>query len=89
MLDECTAPASSGVTRFWDPGPNGHAGEPFFVAAGEGEGEGWLLTYAYDHGRGTSRLVILDALDITSVPVAEIDLPRRIPYGFHGVWVPD
>jgi carotenoid cleavage dioxygenase len=32
--------------------------------------------------------VILDALQVERGPVAEIRMPRRVPYGFHGVWVP-
>jgi carotenoid cleavage dioxygenase len=78
----------SGRVRGWDPGPNDHAGEPFFVPGGAGEGDGWLLSLVYDHAADTSRLVILDALAVQAGPVAEVLLPRRVPFGFHGVWVP-
>ena len=37
---------------------------------------------------GRSTLAILPALDPNGGPVAEIELPRRVPYGFHGVWIP-
>jgi carotenoid cleavage dioxygenase len=33
--------------------------------------------------------VILDAHDFTKPPVAEVPLPQRVPFGFHGNWVPD
>jgi carotenoid cleavage dioxygenase len=79
----------SGDVRTWDPGPNRHLGELLFVPGGSGEGEGWLLTYTYNHARDESSFVVLDALDVEHGPVAEIMLPRRVPYGFHGVWVPD
>jgi carotenoid cleavage dioxygenase len=79
----------TGVLDHWDPGPNKHCGEAFFVAGGEGEGEGWLLTLVYDHAADTSDLVVLDATRIPRGPVATIHLPRRVPFGFHGVWVPD
>ena len=79
----------TGDVREWDPGPNRHLGEPFFVAGGSGEGEGWLLTYTYDHARDRSTFLVLDAQDVERGPVAEIALPQRVPYGFHGVWVPD
>jgi len=63
-------------------------GDRLFVPGGEGEGDGWLLTFVYDHAAGTSDLAILNALDVTAGPVAEIRLPRRVPDGFHGVWIP-
>ena len=79
----------TGLLDHWDPGPNRHCGEAFFVAGDTGEGEGWLLTLVYDHAAATSDLVILDATRISRGPVATIHLPRRVPFGFHGVWVPD
>ena len=32
---------------------------------------------------------LLDAGDITGADIARIALPQRVPYGFHGNWVPD
>ncbi|MGQ4512397.1 carotenoid oxygenase family protein [Streptomyces sp. DW26H14] len=52
-------------------------------------GRGWLMTYVYDMARDSSDLVILDAEDPTAEPVATIHLPRRVPFGFHGNWLPD
>jgi carotenoid cleavage dioxygenase len=31
---------------------------------------------------------ILDATDIGAGPVATVHLPRRVPFGFHGSWLP-
>jgi carotenoid cleavage dioxygenase len=78
----------AGDWRRWHPGANRHCGEAFFVPGGSGEGEGWLLTVVYDHARDASNLTILDAQDIEQGPVAQVLMPRRIPYGFHGVWIP-
>lgn len=78
----------SGEVHRWDPGPNRHCGEPLFVPGGDGEGEGWLLTFVYDHARDTSELAILEALDLEAGPIAEVRMPRRVPYGFHGAWIP-
>lgn len=78
----------SGDTHVWQPGAARHANEAFFVPAGAGEGEGWLLSYVYDRGTRSSDLVILDAEHVEDGPVAEIHLPQRVPHGFHGVWVP-
>jgi carotenoid cleavage dioxygenase len=52
-------------------------------------GAGWLMTYVYDTDRDSSDLVILDAADPPAAPVATIHLPRRVPFGFHGNWLPD
>jgi carotenoid cleavage dioxygenase len=79
----------TGTIRAWDPGPTRHANEAFFVPGGPGEGEGWLLTFVYDRATQQSDLVILDALNVTKGPIAEIRMPRRVPHGFHAVWIPD
>jgi carotenoid cleavage oxygenase len=72
-------------------GPGTHASEGVFVAASNdaAEDEGWVLTVVYDEGRNTSDLVVLDATDFTGSPVATVHLPQRVPFGFHGTWVPD
>jgi carotenoid cleavage dioxygenase len=66
-------------------------GEFVFVPASDtsGEDEGWLLGYVHDHTTGTAALEILDATDMAADPVAAVDLPVRIPVGFHGNWIPD
>jgi len=50
---------------------------------------GWYLTYVYDPVRDGSDLVIIDASDFEGEPVARVRLPRRVPHGFHGNWIPD
>jgi carotenoid cleavage dioxygenase len=64
--------------------------EAFFVPASPGaaEDEGCLMTYVYDRARDRTDLVILDASRIEAAPLARIELPFRVPYGFHGLWVP-
>ena len=59
------------------------------VSPSAAEDEGWLLTYVYDAAREGSDLVILDAADFTGEPVATISLPQRVPFGFHGSWLPE
>ncbi len=59
------------------------------AGAGAGEDDGWLMGYVYDAARDSSDLVVLDAHDVDAAPVATVHLPRRVPYGFHGSWVPD
>lgn len=65
-------------------------GEAVFVAADDRPGgPGWLMTFVYDTSTNGSDLVILDAADMTAPPAARIHLPRRVPAGFHGNWLPD
>jgi carotenoid cleavage dioxygenase-like enzyme len=68
----------------------GGPGEAVFVpAAGPAdESNGYYLGYVYDPARDGSDLVILDASDFAADPVARIALPTRVPYGFHGNWIP-
>ncbi len=47
------------------------------------------MAYVYDPARNSSDLVIIDAADFSGDPVARIRLPRRVPYGFHGNWIPN
>ncbi len=53
-----------------------------------GEDEGWILSVVHDATRDTSDLVILDATSFAGPPVATVHLPARVPFGFHGSWVP-
>jgi carotenoid cleavage dioxygenase len=69
----------------------GGAGEAVFVPAGDGaaEDDGYVLSLRYDAARDASDLMILHAQDFAGDPVATVHLPVRVPYGFHGNWVPD
>ena len=65
--------------------------EPVFVprAPDAEEDDGYVLAYVYDASRDGSDVVILHAQDFAAEPVATIHLPQRVPFGFHGNWVPD
>ncbi|NNH68662.1 9-cis-epoxycarotenoid dioxygenase [Nocardia uniformis] len=64
--------------------------EAVFAPANENPGgEGYLMTYVYDAASDGSDLVILDATDLAAKPLATVHLPRRVPFGFHGSWLPD
>ncbi|MCZ6459722.1 MAG: carotenoid oxygenase family protein, partial [Gammaproteobacteria bacterium] len=43
----------------------------------------------FDETKNATDLVILDAQDLSRPALAEVHLPVRVPYGFHGNWVPD
>jgi carotenoid cleavage dioxygenase len=68
------------------------AGEPVFVPAAGADpatDEGYVLCYAHDEGSGRSELVVIDASRFEAAPIARIPLPQRVPFGFHGSWIPD
>lgn len=53
------------------------------------EDDGWLVSFVYDTDRGASDLVVVSTQDMTGPPAAVVELPVRVPFGFHGCWVPD
>jgi len=70
---------------------SGGASEAVFVPrhAEAAEDDGWVLSIVYDADRDASDLVVLNAADFTGEPEAVVHLPQRVPFGFHGNWVPD
>lgn len=66
---------------------SGEPGEATFVPGPDDSG--YLMTFVYRPATGTSDLVILDASDISSDPLACVHLPVRVPVGFHGNWFAD
>ena len=81
---------STGETQYWDAGPGRSANEGLFVPRPDGadEDDGWVLTYVYDAATEGSELVVLDASAIDGGPLATVELPGRVPHGFHAAWVP-
>jgi carotenoid cleavage dioxygenase-like enzyme len=81
----------SGRVDEHDFGPGRVPGEGVFAPASgcAGEDEGWVMTYVYDASEDASDFVVLDAQRFSAPPVAVVRLPQRVPYGFHGSWVPD
>jgi carotenoid cleavage dioxygenase-like enzyme len=80
----------AGTTEEHDFGPGRTSLEPVFVPreGATSEDDGWVLAYVHDATTDRSDVVVLDAQDFTGEPVATVHLPVRVPYGFHGNWVP-
>ena len=70
--------------------PGVHCGEGIFTPdpTRDREDGGWLLSFVYLAQAKRSELWILDAESFDSRPVAKVVLPGRVPYGFHGTWIP-
>lgn len=80
----------SGAVELHDFGPGCRPGEPVFVPGpGGGEDDGWVLSYVYDAARDGSDLVVLEASRFGTPAAARVRLPRRVPFGFHGSWIPE
>jgi len=69
----------------------GQASEAVFVKdpQGSAEDQGWVLNYIYQPEVDRSEVLILNAQDFCGEPAARIELPVRVPAGFHGNWVAD
>jgi len=80
-----------GRTERHEEGPARAFMEPVFVprSPDADEDDGWVLAYTYDADANRSDVVILEARDFSAAPVATIHLPVRVPFGFHGNWIPD
>jgi len=65
-------------------------GEWCFVPRSEDapEGDGHLLGFVYDNRNDSSTLDIFDTQQIEAGPVGRIYIPARVPFGFHGTFVP-
>ena len=79
----------TGTTIAYDYGKDYASGEVIFVPkhAQAQEDEGWLISYVHRLDGGNSKVVILDAQQLEQPPVATIELPVRVPLGFHANWV--
>jgi len=81
----------TGKAAQFDVGAGRQSAEPVFVPrdGSQAEDDGYLMTFVYDEGKNISDLIILDAQDLARGAIATVHLPVRVPYGFHGNWVPD
>nr|WQF66838.1 carotenoid cleavage dioxygenase CCD4.2 [Verbascum giganteum] len=73
-------------------GPGCFGGEPFFVSRepenpNADEDDGYVVTYVHNENNNESRFLVMDAKSPNLDIVAAVRLPRRVPYGFHGIFV--
>lgn len=62
--------------------------EPVFVprSADAAEGDGWLTAVIWRAGENRSDLAVFEAQDVAKGPIGIAEMPRRVPFGFHGNW---
>ncbi|KAG0604369.1 hypothetical protein M758_10G166800 [Ceratodon purpureus] len=72
-------------------GPGRSGSEAVFVPTKPGmdgpEDDGYLIQFVYDENTGKSEVVIINAKTMSPEPTASVSLPRRVPYGFHALFV--
>ena len=81
----------TGTSVIHDHGKGRYGAEPVVIPKDRSttEDDVWVLVCVNDRAGSPAELVVLDGGDLASPPVARVHLPRRVPDGFHGSWIPD
>ena len=79
----------SGTSERYDYGEGVFGSETPFAPRpnAQSEDDGYLVTITTDRQSWTSHCIVLDARHISAGPIAKIELPQRVPAGFHAVWM--
>ncbi|VAI11950.1 unnamed protein product [Triticum turgidum subsp. durum] len=79
------------VRGIYDLGPGRFCSEAVFVPKEPGvlgeEDDGYLIFFVHDENTGKSEINVIDAKTMCADPVAVVELPSRVPYGFHAFFV--
>nr|ACO87673.1 carotenoid cleavage dioxygenase [Brachypodium sylvaticum] len=79
------------VSGIYDLGPGRYGSEAVFVPKEPGvsgeEDDGYLIFFVHDENTGKSEVNVIDAKTMSADPVAVVELPNRVPYGFHAFFV--
>ncbi|CAA2951669.1 carotenoid cleavage dioxygenase 1 [Olea europaea subsp. europaea] len=79
------------VKGIFDLGPGRFGSEAIFVPRQPGmtaeEDDGYLIFFVHDENSGKSAVNVIDAKTMSRNPVAVVELPKRVPYGFHAFFV--
>nr|GLL24970.1 carotenoid 9,10(9',10')-cleavage dioxygenase 1-like [Ipomoea trifida] len=78
------------VEGIFDLGPGRFGSEAIFVpreASTCDEDDGYLILFVHDENTGKSAVNVIDAKTMSADPVAVVELPNRVPYGFHAFFV--
>jgi len=79
---------ATGETDSYWVGPTSSLQEPAFIPRPQSmdEGDGYLVAIENRLAEKASRLLLFDALDLASGPIATLAVPFRIRPGLHGNW---
>ncbi|XAR72476.1 9-cis-epoxycarotenoid dioxygenase [Bertholletia excelsa] len=79
---------STGKVKRYVYGDERYGGEPYFVprsADSEKEDDGYILAFVHDEKTWKSEFQIINAMNLELE--ASVELPSRVPYGFHGTFI--
>ncbi|MEH6607983.1 MAG: carotenoid oxygenase family protein [Halioglobus sp.] len=81
----------TGERRQWDYGKGVFGSEAVFAPRtgadrSGAEDDGYVITLVTDSESWKSECLVFDATDIESGPVCRVELPHRVPAGFHATW---
>ncbi|KAK3424627.1 9-cis-epoxycarotenoid dioxygenase NCED1, chloroplastic [Eucalyptus grandis] len=80
---------ATGQVRKFMYGEQRYGGEPLFLpreaSSGSGEDDGYVLAFVHDEKEWRSELQIVNAATLELE--ATVQLPSRVPYGFHGTFI--
>ncbi|CAM0948511.1 unnamed protein product [Alopecurus aequalis] len=83
--------AGGNVCGIYDLGPGRFGSEAVFVPKEPGvsgeEDDGYLILFVHNENTGKSEVNVIDAKTMSADPVAVVELPNRVPYGFHAFFV--
>ncbi|WP_257458439.1 carotenoid oxygenase family protein [Archangium lipolyticum] len=81
---------TTGTRQLRSFGPGQLPSEGVFVpaAGATSEDAGYILTVVSNADQSPAELLVLDATHIADEPVAVVELPRHVPGGVHGSWIP-
>ncbi|TMX00575.1 hypothetical protein EJD97_000547 [Solanum chilense] len=79
------------IPGIFDLGPGRFGSEAIFVPRQPGteceEDDGYLILFVHDENTGKSSVNVIDAKTMSAEPVAVVELPKRVPFGFHAFFV--
>ncbi|EHA8588345.1 Carotenoid 9,10(9',10')-cleavage dioxygenase [Cocos nucifera] len=79
------------VKGIFELGPGRFGSEAIFVPRQPGitseEDDGYLIFFVHDENTRKSEVNVIDAKTMSADPVAVVELPNRVPYGFHAFFV--
>jgi len=79
---------TTGKRQVYELNGGDQTSEPVFVkrSAEAAEGDGFITAVIWRAAENRSDLAVFEAQDIAKGPVGIAEMPRRVPFGFHGNW---
>ena len=88
-IRKCDLDTGVSLSAWTDSVEHSWYSEPWFAAADhpQAEDHGYLISFQFNAATKRQSLDIFDARDLSGGPVAQVEIPRHIPAGFHGCWI--